>query len=191
MEAMERKILTEGKVLPGHILKVGSFLNQQLDVAFLTECAREIARLYRGEQVTKVITIEASGIALAALAAQQLGVQAVIVKKHASANQSKDVYTASIDSFTHGNTYTAAVAKEYVCPSDRFLIVDDFLACGNAILGLKKIITDAGATLVGCAIAIEKKFQGGGDALRAQGLRIESLAMVDSMSDEALTFYRD
>lgn len=190
MLAMEEKILREGKVMPGNILKVGRFLNQQLDIAFLNEVGKEMARLYRDAGVTKVITIEASGIPMATFAAYHLGVPAVIVKKHASANQSRHVYTAEIASFTHGNTYTGAVAKEYIKPDDRFLIVDDFLACGNAIIGLRKIIAEAGASLAGCAIAIEKKFQGGGDALRAEGVRVESLAMIDHMSDDSLTFYR-
>lgn len=188
MKLMEQKILSDGQVLPGNILKVGGFLNQQLDTAFLKEIGDEIARMFADTGITKVITIEASGIAIATLAALSLGVPAVIVKKHSSANQSKDVYTATIDSFTHRNTYTAAVAKEYIRKDDRILIVDDFLAMGNAIVGLEKIISDAGATLVGCAIAIEKAFQGGGDALRARGLRIESLAMIDSMEDGKIVF---
>lgn len=190
MKALEDKILREGKVLPGHVLKVGSFLNQQLDVKFLAEMGEEIARLFRGASVTKVMTIEASGIALATLAALALGVPAVIVKKHASANQSRDVWSAEIASYTHGNVYTAAVAKEYLGEGERVLIVDDFLACGNAIRGMKQMIDAAGATLVGCAIAVEKKFQGGGDALREEGIRVESLAMVDTMTDDALTFFR-
>ena len=191
MELMRQKILTDGQVLPGNILKVGSFLNQQLDTAFLHKVGQHIAELYRDAGVTKVITIEASGIAIATLAALSLGVPAVVVKKHSSANQSKDVYTAEIASFTHGNTYTAAVAKEYITAGDRVLIVDDFLAVGNAILGLEKILAEAGATLVGCAIAIEKAFQGGGDALRARGLRVESLAMIDSMTDSQIVFRPD
>lgn len=190
MKALEDKILREGKVLPGHVLKVGSFLNQQLDVKFLAEMGAEIARLFRDAGVTKVMTIEASGIALATLAALALGVPAVIVKKHASANQSRDVWSAEIASYTHGNVYTAAVAKEYLGEGERVLIVDDFLACGNAIRGMKQMIDAAGATLVGCAIAVEKKFQGGGDALREEGIRVESLAMVDTMTDDALTFFR-
>lgn len=188
MKAMEEKILAEGTVLPGHILKVGSFLNQQLDVQFLREVGEEIARLFCADGITKIITLEASGIAIATLAALALRVPAVIVKKHASANQSKDVYTAEISSFTHKNVYTAAVAKEYLHAGDRVLIVDDFLAQGNAIRGLMQMIRQAGATLVGCAIAIEKKFQGGGDELRAAGIRVESLAMVEHMTDDALTF---
>lgn len=188
MKLMEDKILAEGTVLPGNILKVGSFLNQQLDTAFLAEVTREFARLYQDAGVTKVITIESSGIALATLTAYWLGVPCVVVKKHASANLSKDLYTAEIASFTHNNTYTAVVAKEYLLPTDHILIVDDFLAVGNAVVGLRSLIAQAGATLVGCAIAIEKAFQGGGDALRAEGVRVESLAMVESMSDDSLSF---
>ena len=190
MKALEDKILAEGKVLPGHVLKVGNFLNQQLDVPFLKTIGDEIARLYADSGVTKVMTIEASGIAIATLAALALGVPCVVVKKHASANQSKEVWSTQIASYTHGNVYTAAVAKEYLTQGERVLIVDDFLACGNAIAGMREMINAAGASLVGCAIAIEKKFQGGGDALRQEGIRVESLAMVDSMSDDGLTFYR-
>lgn len=188
MKAMEEKIRTCGQVLPGNVLKVGNFLNQQLDTVFLAEVGREIARLYRDSGATKVMTIEASGIAIATLAALELGVPCVIVKKHASANQSKDVYSAEIASFTHGNVYTAAVAKEYINKNDKILIVDDFLAVGNAIRGLQEIIRAAGAMLVGCAIAIEKCFQGGGDQLRSEGIRVESLAMVDSMTEDAIIF---
>ncbi len=188
MELMEKKILSEGQVLPGNILKVGSFLNQQLDISFLCDIAAHIAALYRDSHVTKVITIEASGIPLATLTARELGVPAVIVKKHSSANQSKQVYTATVFSYTHGNSYTAAVAKEYIQPGERFLIVDDFLAMGNAIIGLQKILQDGGASLVGCAIAVEKSFQGGGDALRAAGIRVESLAMIDAMEDGHIVF---
>ena len=188
MRALEEKILLEGQVLPGEILKVGSFLNQQLDVAFLSLCGREIARLFAADGVTKVMTIEASGIPLATLAAQALGVPALIVKKHASANQSKDVYSARIYSYTHRTEYTASVAREYLHPTDRVLIVDDFLACGNALRGLREIVREAGAALAGCAVAIEKAYQSGGDDLRAEGVRVEALARVASMTDDSLTF---
>ena len=188
MKLMEEKILECGTVLPGNILKVGNFLNQQLDVDFLTEVGKEIARLYKDAGVTKIMTIEASGIAIAVMAAQAMHVPAVIVKKHPSANLSKDVYFAQIASYTHNNVYTAVVAKEYLNKNDNVLIVDDFLACGNAIKGLKNIIESAGAKLAGCAIAIEKAFQHGGDELRAQGIRIESLAVVESMTDSTITF---
>lgn len=190
MRALEEKIQKDGKVLPGNILKVGNFLNQQLDVDFLADIGKEIARLYEGTPVTKILTIEASGIAIAVMAAAAMHVPVVIAKKHPSANQSKDVYAAEIASFTHGNTYTATVAKEYLHENDKVLIVDDFLACGNAIKGLEKMINDAGASLAGCAIAIEKGFQHGGDVLRAEGYRIESLAIVESMDSEKGIVYR-
>lgn len=188
MKALEEKILREGKVLPGNVLKVGSFLNQQMDSDFIMEIGNEIARLYKEEGVTKVLTIESSGIALAVAAGIALHVPAVFAKKHKSANMSKEVYTAPVYSFTHGETYEIAVAKEYLSAGERILIVDDFLANGNAILGMKNLVEQAGATLVGCAIAIEKGFQGAGDKLRSEGLRVDSLALIDSMSDEGLTF---
>jgi len=188
MKAMEEKILREGQVLPGGILKVGSFLNQQIDVAFLAECAAKAAAAFADEGVTKVMTIEASGIPLAVLIAQALGVRAVVVKKHASANVSGAVYSAEIDSFTHGNHYTAVVSRDYILPGDRVLLADDFLACGNAFRGMMEILKQAGAVCVGCVAAIEKGFQGGGDSLRAEGIRVLSLAVVDRMDDAEITF---
>jgi xanthine phosphoribosyltransferase len=188
MRALEQKILTEGKVLPGNVLKVGSFLNQQMDSDFIMEIGNEIARLYQGERITKVLTVESSGIALAVAAGIALHVPSVFAKKHRSANLSKEVYTASVYSFTHGETYEIAVAKEYLKKDDCVLLVDDFLANGNALKGMMQIVEEAGATLVGCAVAIEKGFQGAGDKLRAEGIRVESLALIDSMSDEKVTF---
>ncbi len=188
MKALEQKILTEGKVLPGNVLKVGSFLNQQMDSDFIMEIGLEIARLYAAEKITKVLTVESSGIALAVAAGIALHVPSVFAKKHKSANLSKEVYTASVYSFTHGETYEIAVAKEYLSKEDTVLIVDDFLANGNALRGLMQIIKEAGAGLAGCAVAIEKGFQGAGDELRPQGIRIESLAIIDGMSDGGVTF---
>lgn len=190
MKAMEEKILADGIVLPGNILKVGGFLNQQIDIPFMTEVGKEVARLFEGEGITKVMTIEASGIPLATMVAQAMGVNEVIVKKHASANLSKDVYSAEIYSYTHGNSYMAVVAKEYLQKEDKVLLVDDFLACGNALKGMMKMLDDAGAELVGCVAAIEKGFQGGGDDLRAQGIRVESLAIVESMDDDGSITFR-
>ena len=188
MKLMEKKILSDGKVLPGNILKVGGFLNQQIDTAFMSKAAAYAAKLYKDDNVTKVITIEASGIPLATLIAVKLGVPEVVVKKHASANLSNNLYTARIASFTHSNVYTAVVDKEYLNKGDRVLIVDDFLACGNAIRGLQEIIAQAGATLVGCVAAIEKGFQGGGDELRSEGIRVDSLAIIESMDENKITF---
>lgn len=188
MKALEEKIVTEGTVLPGNVLKVGSFLNQQMDSDFIMEIGKEIARLYAGEEITRVLTVESSGIALAVAAGIALHVPSVFAKKHKSANMPKEVYTASVYSYTHKETYEIAVAKEYIRKDDRVLIVDDFLANGNAVHGLMRILEEAGATLAGCAFAIEKGFQGAGDALRAQGIRVDSLAIVDAMTDESVVF---
>ncbi len=188
MKALEEKIVTEGTVLPGNVLKVGSFLNQQMDSDFIMEIGNEIARLYAGEKITRVLTVESSGIALAVAAGIALHVPSVFAKKHRSANMPKEVYTASVYSYTHKETYEIAVAKEYIRRDDRVLIVDDFLANGNAVHGLMRILEETGATLVGCAFAIEKGFQGAGDALRAQGIRVDSLAIVDAMTDESVVF---
>ena len=188
MKALEDKILKEGTVLPGNVLKVGSFLNQQMDSDFIMDIGREIARLYEGERVTRILTVESSGIAIAVAAGIALHVPSVFAKKHKSANMPKEVYTAPVYSYTHKETYEIAVAKEYIGKGDKVLIVDDFLANGNAVRGLIGIIEKAGADLAGCAIAIEKGFQGAGDELRAQGIRVDSLAIVDSMDEHGVIF---
>lgn len=188
IHALEERILKEGRVLPGEVLKVGSFLNQQIDTALLTDMGNEIARLYGDSGVTKILTIESSGIAIAVAAGCAMGVPVVFAKKHASSNMSNDVYTSNVFSYTHQQTYKIVVAKDYLSPDDNVLIVDDFLAKGNALSGLIEIIEKAGSKLAGVAIEIEKGFQGGGDALRAKGIRVESLAIIDSMSDTSLTF---
>ncbi|HJB93593.1 MAG TPA: xanthine phosphoribosyltransferase [Candidatus Borkfalkia stercoripullorum] len=188
MKALEDKILKEGTVLPGNVLKVGSFLNQQMDSDFIMDIGREIARLYEGERVTRILTVESSGIAIAVAAGIALHVPSVFAKKHKSANMPKEVYTAPVYSYTHKETYEIAVAKEYIGKGDKVLIVDDFLANGNAVRGLIGIIEKAGADLAGCAIAIEKGFQGAGDELRAQGIRVDSLAIVDSMDESGVIF---
>ena len=188
MKAMEEKILKEGKVLPGGILKVGSFLNQQIDTVFLKDMAVEIGGLYQNSDVNKILTIESSGIAIATAVALEMGVPLVFAKKHKSSNVDGAVYTSVVHSYTHGTDYTIVVSSDYLCPGDRVLLVDDFLANGKALIGLTDLVTQAGAQIVGAAIAIEKGFQGGGDALRARGVRVESLAIVESMSDDAITF---
>lgn len=188
MRLMEEKILAEGKILPGQILKVGSFLNQQIDTALLGRIGQEIARLYAGEDVTKILTIESSGIAIAAAAGMAMGVPMVFAKKHKSSNVDGAVYSASVHSYTHNMDYTIVVSADYLRPEDKILLVDDFLANGKALMGLAELVEKAGASLIGAAIAIEKGFQGGGDALRAQGVRVESLAILDSMDDTGITF---
>lgn len=188
MIALEEKILKEGTVLPGDILKVDCFLNHRLDVPFLLEMGREIARLYEGAGVNKILTIETSGIPIAFAAAQFMNVPVVFVKKNKSGNISDKVFSSRVESFTKKNVYDAVVSKEFLGKEDKVLVIDDFLAKGNALNGLMDILNQAGAELVGCAIAIEKGFQGGGDELRAKGIRVDSLAIVESMTDSSLKF---
>ena len=190
MREMEEKILTEGRILPGGILKVGSFLNQQIDTGFLRDMGREIARLYAESGVTKILTIEASGIAIAAAAAMELGVPMLFAKKHKTSNVDGTVYSTVVHSFTHGMDYTVVVSRDYLLPSDTVLLVDDFLANGAALQGLVELCRQAGATVAGAAIAIEKAFQGGGDKLRQSGVRVESLAVIEAMDGGAVTFRR-
>ena len=190
MLEMEEKIRTEGKILPGGILKVGSFLNQQIDTEFLRAMGQEIARLYADSGVTKILTIEASGIAIAAAAAMELGVPMLFAKKHKTSNVDGTVYSTVVHSFTHGTDYTVVVSRDYLRPEDTVLLVDDFLANGAALRGLVTLCAQAGASVAGAAIAIEKAFQGGGDALRAAGVRVESLAVIESMEDGTVTFRR-
>ena len=190
IRALEQRILTEGRVLPGEVLKVGSFLNQQIDTKLLKEMGDEVARLFSQSNVTKVLTIESSGIALAYAAAVSLGVPMVFAKKHKSSNLAGNILTSKVFSYTHQQTYDIMVSADYINSGDNILIVDDFLAMGNALNGLIDIVGQAGASLAGCAIAIEKGFQGGGDALRAKGIRVESLAIIDKMTDDSLEFRR-
>ncbi len=188
IRALEDRILAEGKVLPGEILKVGDFLNQQIDPELLMEMGEEIASLYKDAGVTKILTIESSGIAVAFAAGCKMNVPVVFAKKHASINLSDDVLTSKVYSYTHQKTYDIVVSSDYLSKGDTVLIVDDFLAKGNALKGLIELTGKAGAKLAGAAIAIEKGFQGGGDELRRQGIRVESLAIIESMSDDSLTF---
>ena len=188
MREMEEKILREGKVLPGGILKVGSFLNQQIDTAFLKDMAVEIARLYEGCGVNKILTIESSGIAIAAAAGIEMNVPVVFAKKHATSNVDGTMYRTMVHSFTHDMNYNVVVSTDYLSAEDRVLLIDDFLANGKALLGLMDLVNQAEATLVGAAVAIEKRFQGGGDEIRAMGVRIESLASIESMTGSEIMF---
>lgn len=188
MKALEEKILKEGKVLPGNILKVGSFLNHQIDVDFTMEMGKEIAGLFANDGVNKILTIETSGIPIAVAAGAAMHVPVVFAKKHKSSNVSGEVLSTVVHSYTHGTDYTVVVEKDYLSESDNVLIVDDFLANGKALLGLIDIVGQAGAEVVGACCAIEKGFQKGGDSLRADGIRVESLAVIDSMSDTSVTF---
>ena len=185
---LEQRILKEGKILPGEVLKVGSFLNQQIDTNLIKDMGDEIARLYEHDNVTKVLTIESSGIAIAFAAGLSMGLPVVFAKKHSSLNVSGNILTSKVFSYTHQQTYDIVVSGDYITKDDTVLIVDDFLAKGNALAGLIEIVEQAGAKLAGCAIAIEKGFQGGGDELRAKGIRVESLAIIDKMTDDSLEF---
>lgn len=188
MKALEEKILKEGKVLPGNILKVDSFLNHKIDADFMLKMGEEIAKLFNGSEITKILTIETSGIAIALAAAMCMHLPLVFAKKNRSSNIASSVYSTVVHSFTHNTDYTVVVAKEHIEKGDKILIVDDFLANGKALIGLMDIVNQAGAETVACCCAIEKGFQRGGQSLREKGIRVESLAIVESMSDTSLTF---
>lgn len=185
MELLEQRIIKDGVVKKGNVLKVDSFLNHQIDIELYSEIGAEFARLFKDCDVTKILTIEASGIGIACVTAQSFNnVPVVFAKKNKTTNISDDVYSSKVVSFTHGREYEIVVSKSYIKPEDRILIIDDFLANGKALEGLIKIINQAGATVVGAGIVIEKGFQPGGETLRKQGVRVESLAIVESMNDE-------
>ena len=188
MRKMEEKILAEGEILSGGVLKVCSFLNQQIDTVFMKEIGEEIAEMFKDEEVTKILTIEASGIPIAVSAGFAMELPVVYAKKNKSSNISGDVYSTVVQSFTHGNKNHVIVNKEYISPDDKVLIVDDFLAHGSALTGLIEIVEMAGAKVVGCVAAIEKGFQLGGDRLREKGYRVESLAIIEEMDDIEITF---
>ena len=181
MELLKKKILNEGEIYEGNILKVDCFLNHQIDVPFLKEVGKEFHRLFKDDNVNKILTVEASGIAIGSMVAQEFECPLVFAKKNKTKNIAGDVYTTPVESFTHGTTYDIMVSKRFLGKGDRVLIVDDFLAIGNALKGLIKIVEDSGAVLAGCGTVIEKGYQHGGDRLREQGIRVESLAIVESM----------
>ena len=183
MKLLEERIRSEGQIRPGGILKVDHFLNHQIDTALLFEMAKEFKRLFENERIDKVLTIEASGIAMASMTAYLFSVPLVFAKKSKTRNISDDVYSVEIPSFTHGNTNTVVVSKDYLQRGDRVLIIDDFLATGAALVGLKQLVEMGGGTVGGAGVAVEKAFQGGGDKLRAEGMRVESLAKIASMTD--------
>lgn len=182
MELLKQRILQDGEVYPGNVLKVSGFLNHQMDIPLLHAMGQEWARLFQGQGINKILTIEASGIGIACIAALSFGsCPVVFAKKSKSLNLGKDTYCTQVTSFTHKTVNTVMVDKRYLSPGDRVLIIDDFLANGKALEGLMDLVAQAGAELVGIGIAIEKGFQGAGDRFRAQGIRLESLAIVDGM----------
>ena len=181
MELLEQRIRKEGVVMPGGVLKVDAFLNHQMDVALFNAMGAEWKHLFAGAPVNKILTIEASGIGIACVAAQHFGVPVVFAKKAKSVNIDGDVWATKIESFTHKRVYDVIVSKKYLGPQDHVLIIDDFLANGCALQGLLRLVREAGAAVEGVGIAVEKGFQRGGELIRAQGVRVESLAVVDAM----------
>lgn len=181
---LEQRILKDGIVKEGNVLRVDSFLNHQLDVELLEEIGKEFYKRFKSEKITKVLTVEASGIAIACFVAQKFKVPVVFAKKSKSINLSDDVYSAEVESFTHKTKNTIVVTRKYISKNDRVLVIDDFLANGAALQGLISILNQAGATVAGIGIAIEKGFQPGGQFIRNLGYHLESLAIVESMEVE-------
>lgn len=184
MILLEERIRRDGIVKKGDILKVDSFLNHQMDCALFVEMGKEWARLYADCGVNKILTIEASGIGMASVAALEFGCPVVFAKKSLSSNMSGDFWESSVHSYTHNVDRTVLVSKEFLGKGDRVLIIDDFLATGSALQGLVELVRQSGADLVGCGIAIEKVYQEGGSTLRSKGVRVESLARIASMDEE-------
>ena len=192
MELLKERIRRDGKVKGTDVLKVDSFLNHQMDVELFAEIGKEFKRRFAGCEINKILTIEASGIGIACVVAQYFHCPVIFAKKTQTKNIAGEVYTSKVESFTHGRVYDIIVAKEFLGPGDKVLLIDDFLANGAALEGLAQLVKDAGAGLVGAGIVIEKAFQPGGDRLRAKGLRIEALARVQSMNEEiGVTFADD
>jgi xanthine phosphoribosyltransferase len=188
VKELQERIVRDGKVLSSHVLKVDSFLNHQVDPQLTMRIGQAFADLFRAERVTKVLTIEASGIHFALATAYALGVPFVYAKKKKAVTLSEEVYSAPVHSFTRGETYQISVSKQYLSSGDRVLIVDDFLATGAALVGLTKIVADAGAHLIGVGAVIEKSFQEGRSLLEQAGVRVESLARIASMSPGDIRF---
>ena len=188
MKALEDKIRAEGQVRPGHILKVDSFLNHQMDIAFINEIGKEFHRLFSDRPVTKILTVEAPGIGSACITAQYFEVPVVFAKKAQSLNLDGSLYTAKVQSYTHNRVYDVILSKKYLTADDHVLIIDDFLANGCAVAGLLEIIEEAGAKVEGVGIVIEKGFQSGGKEIRARGIDLKSLAIIKSMTDTEIEF---
>ena len=182
MKLLEDRILKDGHIGADNVLKVDSFLNHQIDVSFVCEIGKELYRLFKDENITKILTIEASGIGIACLAAQYFGVPVVFAKKTKTINIYSDTYNATVHSYTHKKDYDIVVSKEFLSKEDNVLIIDDFLAKGSALTALLMLIEKAGAKTAGAGIVIEKAYQGGGNLVRDMGIRVESLAKIKSIS---------
>ena len=184
MKLLEDRIRKDGVVKEGNVLKVERFLNHQMDIELFQEIGKEFKRRFANENVNKILTIEASGIGIACVAAESFHVPVVFAKKNQTKNIAGEVYRTQVESFTHGRIYDIIVSKEFLGKGDRVLLIDDFLANGKALEGLAQLVQDSGAELVGAGIVIEKGFQRGGDGIRAKGIHLESLAIVDGMNDK-------
>ena len=184
MKLLEDRIRKDGVVKEGNVLKVDRFLNHQMDIELFQEIGKEFKRRFANENVNKILTIEASGIGIACVAAESFHVPVVFAKKTQTKNIAGEVYRTQVESFTHGRIYDIIVSKELLGKGDRVLLIDDFLANGKALEGLAQLVQDSGAELVGAGIVIEKGFQRGGDVIRAKGIHLESLAIVDGMNDK-------
>ena len=184
MKLLEDRIRRDGVVKEGNVLKVDRFLNHQMDIELFQEIGKEFKRRFANENVNKILTIEASGIGIACIAAESFHVPVVFAKKTQTKNIAGEVYTTQVESFTHGRIYDIIVSIEFLGKGDRVLLIDDFLANGKALEGLAQLVQDSGAELVGAGVVIEKGFQRGGDAIRAKGIHLESLAIVESMNDK-------
>ena len=191
MKLLEQRILEDGQVRPGNVLKVDCFLNHQLDVGLLDQIGAEFYRIFKDDGINKILTIEASGIAIACMTARHFNVPVVFAKKAKSKNIDGDVYTSTVHSYTYGRDYDITLAQKFLGPQDRVLILDDFLANGKAMNGLLDVCRQAGASLGGILICIEKGFQPGGAELRAAGYKLASLAIVDSMDDNGELTFRE
>lgn len=191
MQLLKDRILKDGIVKEGNVLKVDSFLNHQMDISLFEEIGKEFKKRFEGEIINKILTIEASGIGIACIAARYFNVPVVFAKKSKTKNIAGDVYTSRVESFTHGRIYDIMVSKDFLNSDDRVLLIDDFLANGCALEGLAELVRSAGATLVGAGIVIEKGFQRGGDLLRSKGVRVESLAIIDRMDESGSITFRD
>lgn len=190
MKLLEERILKDGQVRPGNVLKVDCFLNHQLDVELLDEIGAEFKRIFGNDGVNKILTIEASGIAIACMTARHFDVPVVFAKKAKSKNIDGDVFTSKVQSYTYGKEYEITLAKKFLGPQDRVLILDDFLANGKAMRGLLDVCKQSGATVVGIGVCIEKGFQNGGQELRNEGYKLASLAIVDRMGDDGSLEFR-
>ncbi len=184
MKELKDRIRRDGKIKAGNVLKVDSFLNHQMDIKLFEAIGQEFKRRFADVEVNKILTIEASGIGIACVAAQSFQVPVVFAKKTETKNIAGEVYSTKVESFTHGRVYDIIVSKEFLGKGDKVLLIDDFLANGKALEGLAQLVKDSGAELVGAGIVIEKGFQVGGDMLRAKGIRVESLAIVESMDEK-------